>query len=97
MARGLFLSQASCSLLAPILASKAQGGRDNWQIFSADGGITVLGTDARVYVRNMNTGRNIQDNNGNVRMSSNTGGWEKFKASDLSEWVVKHMENMMKT
>ena len=31
--------------------------RDAWQIISADGGITVIGTDARVYIKNMNTGR----------------------------------------
>ena len=30
-------------------------------------------------------GRHIQDNNGNVRMSSNTGGWEKFHAA-RREW-----------
>eukprot|EP00913_Durusdinium_trenchii_P032654 g30563.t1 len=30
----------------------------------------------------MRAGRHIQDNNGNVRMSSNTGGWEKFKVLD---------------
>ncbi|CAK9018577.1 unnamed protein product [Durusdinium trenchii] len=58
------------------------GTKDTWQIRSADPGITVIGSDSRVFIRNMNTGRHIQDNNGNVRMSSNTGGWEKFKVLD---------------
>lgn len=30
-------------------------------------------------------GRHIQDNKGNVRMSSNTGGWEKFHVPFASE------------
>eukprot|EP00434_Breviolum_minutum_P014609 symbB.v1.2.012879.t1/scaffold876.1/size155678/4 len=63
---------------------KGAGGsaRDAWQIISADGGITQIGTDGRVFIKNMNTGRHIQDNKGNVRMSSNTGGWEKFHVLD---------------
>lgn len=38
-------------------ARLSQGTKDTWQIRSADPGITVIGSDSRVFIRNMNTGR----------------------------------------
>jgi len=56
-------------------------GKEKWQLISADGGIGVLGTDTRFFIRS-SSGRNIQDNRGNVRSTTNTGGWEKFRVLD---------------
>lgn len=69
-------------------AGGAGSARDAWQIIQADPGITQIGQDGKVFIKNMNTGRHIQDNNGNVRMSSNTGGWEKFHVLDAGGGMV---------
>eukprot|EP00439_Symbiodinium_sp_Y106_P030947 s5492_g3.t1 len=60
---------------------------------SADGGIGVLGSDARVWIKNTG-GRWMQDNRGNARVTSGPPrGWEKFKVLDAGGgkvWLQSH-------
>jgi len=60
---------------------------------SADGGIGVLGSDARVWIKNTG-GRWMQDNRGNARVTSGPPrGWEKFKVLDAGGgkvWLLSH-------
>jgi len=69
------------------------GSKGTWQLRSADGGIGVIGSDARVWIRNSDAGRYIQDNNGNARVTSNNRGWEKFKVLDAGNGRVYLMSH----
>ncbi|CAE7832955.1 unnamed protein product [Symbiodinium sp. CCMP2592] len=60
---------------------------------SADGGIGVLGSDARVWIKNTG-GRWMQDNRGNARVTNGPPrGWEKFNVLDAGGgkvWLRSH-------
>ncbi|CAE7210002.1 unnamed protein product [Symbiodinium natans] len=62
-------------------------GGTTFSLKSADGGIGVIGSDARVWIRNSG-GRYIQDNKGNPRVTSNNRGWEKFHVLDAGGGMV---------